>query len=66
MLLTSAMGYAWFARTEAKRTEMRGFILKTRSVTEICCAATALKIAADKTSHQKILLLLLAALHSYK
>lgn len=51
MLLTSAMGYAWFARTEAKRTEMRGFILKTRSVAEICCAATALKIAADKNGY---------------
>ncbi len=51
LLLTSAMAFAWFARTEAKRTETEAMILKSRSVAEIACSVAAEKIAKDKNGY---------------
>ena len=51
LLLTSAMAFAWFARTEAKKAETESLILKARSAAEIACTIAAEKIAKDKNGY---------------
>lgn len=51
VLLTAAMGFAWFARNEMRRTETRVYMIQSRSVAEITCSLVSEKIGADKNGY---------------
>lgn len=51
LLLTAAMAFAWYARTEIKRTEAQKTILQMRGIAEIACSLAAEKIAADRNNY---------------
>jgi len=51
LLLTAALAFAWYARTEIQRTEAEKNIIEARNVAEIACSLIAEKIAADKNGY---------------
>ena len=51
LLLTSATAFAWFARTEMRRSEMRHTILALRSAAEIGCLEASRMIGVDKNGY---------------